>query len=207
MTVSRIIATTVHGFYADWDERKLEKPAILAYVGDVYKGLQAPSMNQADCQWAQRHLLIASGLYGVLRPFDRIQAYRLEMKARLPVGRRQNVTDFWSPSLADYVQSRGDNWLCNCCSEEYAKAVITGLQLPIVTPVFFDTKPNGVIGTVPIYSKLMRGVMARWMIDQRVTEPAQLKVFSAHGYEYDVALSKPGFPAFSRSKMVPLRFS
>ncbi|MDL2342262.1 MAG: YaaA family protein [Patescibacteria group bacterium] len=206
MQVSAPIALTVQAAYGDWQGTKAGKPALWSYTGDVYKGVRARDLTVADAQWAQEHLLIASGLYGLVRPYDGIQPYRLEMKAALAVGRRKNLVEFWSRTLGDYVNQQGADWLCNCSSDEYARATLKHLKLPIVTPVFFDTKPSGVVGTVPIYSKMMRGVMARWLIDHQVTEPDQLMAFTAHGYSYDPVRSKPGFPAFRRPKMVPLRF-
>ena len=207
MAVSRPIAITVQQNYADWHTHEAGKPALWSYSGDVYKGLQAAGLTAADADWAQQHLLIASGLYGLVRPYDGIQAYRLEMKANLPIERRKNLYNFWGDSLSGYVRSQGYDWLCNCSSEEYAKPVLKGLTLPVITPVFFDIKPNGVVGSVPIYSKLMRGVLARWMVDNRLTSSEQLQTFYAHGYSYDAARSRPNAPAFSRAKMVPLRFS
>ena len=206
MSVSKPIALAVQQYYEQWDLATLGKPALWSYTGDVYRGLQAPSLNQSDADWAQQHLMIASGLYGLVRPYDGVQAYRLEMKAALQVGRCKNLYSYWGNILSDYVQAQGYNWLCNCCSDEYAKPVLKGVTLPVITPVFFDTKPSGEIGQVPIYSKIMRGVYARWMIDHRINAPEQLTDFAAHGYSYDLARSHPNFPAFSRAKMVPLRF-
>ncbi len=206
MAVSRPLAVTTQRYYTDWRSDKAGKAALWSYSGDVYKGLQALTMKPADSGWAQQHLLIASGLYGLVRPYDGVQSYRLEMKAGLAVGAHQNLSDFWGDSLSGFVQSQGYDWLCNCSSEEYAKPVLTGLQLPVTTPIFLDAKPSGAVGSVPIYSKLMRGVLARWMIDNRVVRPDQLPGFSAHGYSYDAARSQPNAPAFSRPKMVPLRF-
>lgn len=207
MGVSKPLAKTVQEYYRLWNVDAPGKPALRAYTGDVYKGLQASTMSREDADWAEQHLIIASGLYGLLRPYDGVQNYRLEMKAALPVGRRRNLYDFWRDSLMEYVQSRCADWLCNCCSDEYARPVLTGLKLPVVTPVFMDTKPNGTVGVVPIYSKIMRGVFARWLIDNRIAQPEQMKKFRGHGYTYDDVRSRPNFPVFSRSMMVPLRFT
>lgn len=207
MGISLPIAQTVHDYYDQWAVTNPGKPALWSYTGDVYKGLQAPTMSLSDSNWAQKHLVIASGLYGLVRPYDGVQAYRLEMKASLGIGRHKTLSEFWGNALVQYVQEKGYDWLCNCSSEEYSRPVVKGLALPVITPVFFDTKPNGVVGQVPIYSKLMRGVFARWIIDHRVTSPDQLSTFQAHGYKYDAIRSLPSFPAFSRVKMVPLRFN
>lgn len=207
MGISLPIAQTVYDYYAQWAATNPGKPALWSYSGDVYKGLQAPTMSLSDSHWAQKQLVIASGLYGFVRPYDGVQAYRLEMKANLGIGRYKTLSEFWGNTLAQYVQGTGYDWLCNCSSEEYSRPLIKGITLPVITPVFFDTKPTGVVGQVPIYSKMMRGVFARWMIDHRVTSPDQLSAFQAHGYKYDAARSLPSFPAFSRVKMVPLRFN
>lgn len=207
MSVSKPIAEAVHGSYANWRPSSTGKVALWTYTGDVYKGLQAKTMSKANADWAEQHLLIASGLYGLVRPYDGIQSYRLEMKSALRIGQKQNLYEFWEDKLSSYVNNSSASWVCNCSSDEYSRATVTGLKIPVVTPVFFDKKPNGLVGTVPIYSKMMRGVIARWMIDNRINKAEQLKDFKGHGYSYDAARSKPGFPAFSRAKMVPLQFN
>ena len=207
MAISPGIASTVHASYAAWQPEASGRPALWTYKGDVYKGVRANHLTRGDADWAQQHIVIASGLYGLVRPFDGIQSYRLEMKSALKIGRSDNLYTFWGEKLAEYVDARGSDWVCNLSSEEYAKPVTKYVHTNVVTPVFFDTKPSGAVGTVPIYSKMMRGVMARWMIDQRLQTPEQLKLFSAHGYRYDAQRSKKDFPAFSRVTMVPLIFT
>ena len=207
MAVSLPIAVTVQKYYAAWQSQTTGKPAIWTYTGDVYKGFQAVTMSLEDADWAQQHIVISSGLYGLLRPYDGVQAYRLEMKTALSVGGMKNLSEFWTEPLASYIAKRSSDWLCNCSSEEYAKPVLKNITLPVITPVFFDTKPNGAVSTVPIYSKIMRGVFARWMVDKRIENLDQLPDFQAHDYSYNVDRSKPNFPAFSRAKMVPLRFN
>lgn len=206
MGVSDAIAATVHEYYSDWDKTKPGRPALWTYVGDVYKGVQAKTLTLEDAKWAQEHLMIASGLYGLVRPFDGIQAYRLEMKTAVAVKRHKNLYNFWGADLADYVDASMSEWICNCSSDEYAKPILKYTKKTVVTPFFYDTKPSGVIGPVPIYSKMMRGALARWMIDNRVSDPQQLEKFSAHGYRFDAACSQTDKPVFSRSKMVPLKF-
>ncbi len=207
MSVSPDIATNVHAMYDQWTEQG-GKPALWAYKGDVYKGMKAQIMPAEAAQWAQQHLLILSGLYGLVRPYDAIQRYRLEMKLALKVGRRANLYEFWADDLAKYVEVGTNDVVCNLSSDEYARVVLRKLPktVRVVTPVFFDVKPNGVIGTVPIYSKMMRGVVARWMIDERVDDPTGLVRFTGHSYAYDAERSRPDAPAFFREKMVPLRF-
>lgn len=208
MGVSQPIAKSVVDMYASWNQAADGRPALWTYKGDVYKGIKAHKLDAAGAEWAQNRLLILSGLYGSLRPYDGIQAYRLEMKSRPKIGRANTLNEFWSDKLSQYIVSRGSGWVCNLSSNEYAKPALRHLpkDLAVITPVFFDTKPTGIIGTVPIYSKMMRGVLCRWMIDQRVDTPEQLEQFTGHNYAYDSARSQPGYPAFSRKVMKPLVF-
>jgi hypothetical protein len=207
MKVSPTIAADVHAMYAKWQSGR-EKAALWAYRGDVYKGVKADLLNESAADWAQKHLLIMSGLYGIVRPFDAISNYRLEMKASLSVGSARNIYDFWSDTLANYVESHADGVVCNLSSDEYAKPVTSQLtkNVRVVTPRFYDNRPNGTVGKAPIYNKMMRGVMARWMIDHRIETPVGLKHFSGHGYNYDTVRSTVDGPAFYREKMTPLVF-
>lgn len=205
MSVSDGIAQTTRASYAQWGG--VTQPAIYAYVGDVYKGFFARTLSREDLEWAQRHLRILSGLYGALRPLDYVSAYRLEMRAKLAVADAKDLYDFWGRDVAAFVDADAEGIVCVLSSEEYAKVVTADTSCRIITPVFLDKKQNGKIGTVPIYSKMMRGVMARWMIDNRVTTPDQLKDFSLYGYSYDKAHSTDDGPAFYREVMTPLRFN
>lgn len=182
-------------------------PSIYAYAGDVYKGFYAATLQAEDIQWAQDHTITLSGLYGVLRPLDQISAYRLEMKAKLRVNHAKNLYEFWGDRLAKYIDDVADGVICVLSSDEYAKVITAHTSCRTVTPVFLDAKPNGTIGTVPIYSKMMRGVMARWIIDHRINSSEGLNGFSMHGYSYDPARSTDDRPAFFREIMTPLRFS
>lgn len=186
----------------------IQRPALWAYKGDVYKGVKAQNLTQADAEWAQQHIMILSGLYGILRPYDAISPYRLEMKAKLAVGQAKNLYEYWGDRLAKVVVERADGVVCVLSSEEYAKAVVKYLpkDIRVVNPVFYDVKPSGKIGVAPIYSKMMRGVMARWMIDNRADTPEALKAFTGHGYSYDVDRSTEDNPAFFRKVMTPLVF-
>lgn len=202
---SDAIVAKTKAAYEQWGDTT--NPAIYAYIGDVYKGFYATTLRADDVRWAQDHILTLSGLYGVLRPLDEISAYRLEMKAKLAVGQTKNLYEFWNNKLAEYIDETADGVVCVLSSDEYAKVVTAHTRCRIVTPVFLDKKPNGTIGTVPIYSKMMRGVMARWIIDARVDTPDRLQEFSAHGYSYDIANSTHDRPAFYREVMTPLKFT
>lgn len=207
MRTSTTLTNQVMAMYQSGDR----KSALWTYHGDVFKGVQAASLGLADVEWAQQHLLIPSAVYGLLRPLDVISPYRLEMSAVLAVGDSHHLYDFWATRLANYVQGRPElsSVLCVLASKEYARAVLAQLphSIRVVTPVFMDRKSNGTLGQVPIYSKMMRGVMARWLIDQRIDQPDRLMEFSAHGYQYDPSRSTPDQPVFCRQVMTPLVFN
>lgn len=204
MHISPALATSVAQKYGVWG--KSVKPAIYTYVGDVYKGFYAKTLSPSDVVWAEQHLMIMSGLYGILRPLDLVSGYRLEMKARLAVGKSKDIYEFWGDKLARVADEKSDGVICVLSSDEYARPVTRFATSQIVTPTFFDTKPGGVIGTVPIYSKMMRGVMARWVIDNRVNDPIDLQAFTGQGYAYSSALSKKNQPAFYRKTPVPIAY-
>ena len=204
MHVSETIATTNHERIGTWGENL--KPALWAYRGDVYKGMYADKLSHQDALWAGEHIRIMSGLYGVLRPSDAVSPYRLEMKAKVRVGQVNDLYALWKDVLAKSVDQASGGVVCNLSSEEYAKPVTKFSKSRIVTPVFMDHKPNGTVGPVPIYSKMMRGVMARWIIDHRIDHPDQLVDFDRFDYIYDASRSKKDMPAFVRSVMTPLVF-
>lgn len=206
MKISPALVEKVQKMYSQW-QAEGEKPALYTYVGDVFKGMKANEMPKESAEWAEKHLLIMSGLYGVVRPFDRISPYRLEMKANLSISGSRNLYDFWGNDLSEYVRLHSDRLVFNLSSDEYAGVVIRNLpkDVRVIFPVFYDERPSGV-GRAPIYNKMMRGVLARWMIDHRAKLPEDLKAFTMHGYRYDSSRSTPNEPAFYRSKMTPLVF-
>lgn len=204
MQVSETIAKTNHQRMQHWGEQS--KPALWAYRGDVYKGMYADQLTERDSLWAQAHLMIMSGLYGMVRPYDLISPYRLEMKAKLRVGENKDLYDFWGSELAVYADDHSHGIICNLASDEYARPVTRHAQSKTITPVFMDHRPNGQIGPAPIYNKMMRGVMAHWMIKHQVDDPEQLKEFTGHGYVFDPSRSTGDAPAFLRTKMTPLVF-
>lgn len=204
MHASDTILANVATMYKQWGT--VIKPSAFMYKGDVYKGFYSNTLNTEDVIWMQENLMILSGLYGLLKPLDEISQYRLEMKAAVSVGASKNLYEFWGDTLAEYADTYSDGIICMLSSEEYARPIRKYSQSRIVTPVFMDHKPNGTIGPVPIYSKMMRGVMARWIIDHRVSHPDQLVDFDRFGYIYDESRSKPDSPAFVRQTMIPLVF-
>lgn len=204
MHVSESIARTNHRRMQQWGN--VSKPALWAYRGDVYKGMYADQLTETNAEWAQNHLVIMSGLYGAVRPYDMISPYRLEMKAKLSVDHKKDLYDFWDSELATYADSRSDGVICNLASDEYGRPVTRHAKSRIITPVFMDHRPSGQIGPAPIYNKMMRGVMAHWMIKQQIDDPEDLKNFAGHGYVFDASRSTSNAPAFLRAKMTPLVF-
>jgi cytoplasmic iron level regulating protein YaaA (DUF328/UPF0246 family) len=204
MSVSRDIAIENHRRFQQWGDQR--KPALWAYRGDVYKGMYADTLTERDVAWADDHIRIMSGLYGILRPRDVISPYRLEMKAKVDVSDRRNLYEFWGQKLAKVADEASDGIICNLSSDEYAKPITKYTKSRVVTPIFMDHKPNGAVGAVPIYSKMMRGVMARWIIDHRIDNPHDLKPFDRFEYYYDETKSSTDAPVFVHKKMTPLVF-
>lgn len=180
----------------------LTRPAALAFAGDTYQGLEASSLDADELAWAQDHLRILSGLYGVLRPLDRIQAYRLEMGSRLKTRRGKSLYDYWRDSLSKALNEQAEKMdadtLVNCASQEYFGAVAPkALKLRVVTPVFMEDKA-GSPKIVSFFAKKARGAMARFVIQNRLTDPAALLDFDTGGYAYRADLSQPEKPVFVR---------
>ncbi|MEL6957500.1 MAG: peroxide stress protein YaaA [Pseudomonadota bacterium] len=179
------------------------KPAALAFNGDTYQGLEFKTLADEDRAYAQDHLRILSGLYGLLRPLDAIQPYRLEMGSRLKTRRGKSLYEYWGDTLAKALnelgEAQGTDTLVNCASQEYFGAADTKkLKLRVIHPVFMelkDDKPR----IVSFFAKKARGAMARHIIENRVTDLNGLKAFSAGGYQFDPDLSE------SDEKLVFLR--
>ncbi|MFM2482488.1 peroxide stress protein YaaA [Celerinatantimonas sp. YJH-8] len=164
------------------------KPAILAFKGDVYTGLDADSLSESDLEYASNHLRILSGLYGVLRPLDLMMAYRLEMGIKLKNPRGNDLYQFWGTLITDKLNEvlaqQQDEWLINLASNEYFKSVKPKeLQAKIITPVFKDFK-NGQYKVISFYAKKARGLMVRYMLQHRIDDPLQLQAFDWEGYQY-----------------------
>ncbi len=178
------------------------KPAALAFNGDTYQGLEAKTLSTDDLRWAQDHLAILSGLYGLLRPLDAIQPYRLEMGSRLKTRRGNNLYDYWGATLAKALNAQARTFdatvLVNCASQEYFAAVDQkALKLRVITPQFMEVK-DARPRIVSFFAKRARGAMARFIIENRVSDPAGLLGFSSGGYVYDPDLSGPDTPVFLR---------
>ena len=177
--------------YAAWSPRSTlrnARPAVLAFNGDVYEGLQARTLPVADLEWAQQHVAILSGLYGVLRPLDLLQPYRLEMGIRLATPQGSNLYQFWGSSIAQHLNQRlradTSPVVVNLASQEYFKAVDRKtLKAPVVECVFEDYK-GGAYKVISFHAKRARGLMARYAIEHRITTPEGLKHFDSEGYAH-----------------------
>ncbi|MDM8347339.1 peroxide stress protein YaaA [Pseudomonas sp. sp1636] len=178
------------------------KQALLAFKGDVYTGLHAEDFSEADFDFAQAHLRMLSGLYGVLRPLDLMQPYRLEMGTKLANPRGNNLYDFWGERISGWLNealaAQGDEVLLNLASTEYFSAVKRKvLNARIIDTEFKDLK-NGQYKIISFYAKKARGLMARHVIKERVSNPEQLKAFNSQGYAYSAAHSTPNKLVFLR---------
>ena len=190
--------------FAAEPEAEALRPAARAFAGDTYAGLEARTLDADALDWAQDHLRILSGLYGVLRPLDGIQPYRLEMGSRLKTRRGPDLYRYWADRIARSLRAQADavgtDVLVNCASPEYFGAVDTeALGLCIVTPVFMEDKPGGP-KIVSFFAKKARGAMARFVVERRLTDPESLTAFDAGGYCHAPDLSEPDRPVFLRSE-------
>jgi len=180
------------------------RPAAFAFAGDTYAGLEAKTLDRDALDFAQERLRILSGLYGLLRPLDAIQPYRLEMGSKLKTRKGKDLYAWWGDrlgrALQEQAEATGARALVNCASQEYFGAVDTSaLAVPVITPVFLEDKPGGP-KVVSFFAKKARGAMARFIVERRLTEPESLLEFDAGGYAHAPDLSEPGRPAFLRAE-------
>lgn len=207
MGVSENIAELNHERFMNWGTPftlKNAKQAILTFKGDVYTGLEAETLSAKELAFAQKHLAILSGLYGVLRPLDLMQPYRLEMGLKFANSGGKNLYEFWGDSINDAVagllKKSGSDVLVNLASNEYFKSVrAKGLEADIVTPVFKDKK-NGKYRVISFFAKKARGQMARYIIDNALNEPDGLKKFRVDGYRFNKGESTARELVFTRDK-------
>jgi cytoplasmic iron level regulating protein YaaA (DUF328/UPF0246 family) len=178
------------------------KPAALAFNGDTYQGLEAKTLSDDDMAYGQDHLRILSGLYGLLRPLDAIQPYRLEMGSRLKTRRGKSLYDYWGTTISEALNTQADamgtDTLVNCASQEYFGAADTkALKLNVITPVFMEVKDDRP-RIVSFFAKRARGAMARHIIEHRVTTHQGINEFKSGGYVFDPDLSTENRPVFLR---------
>lgn len=192
MNISPRLAELNANRYTEWDvsnHNQQGKPAVLVYKGDVYQGLDAETLKKADLEFLNKHLRILSGLYGILKPLDRILPYRLDMGAALTVGKKKNLYDFWTSGVTDYISKAmkelKTSVLVNLASEEYFKTLDDeNLDIEVITPVFKDLK-NGKYKVISFFAKKARGMMARYIADKNIENPEDLKLFNQDGYYFD----------------------
>jgi len=192
MDISPALSKLNYERYRDFDAQTAQ-PCVFMFDGDVYAGLQARTLDAGGLTWTQDHLRILSGLYGVLRPLDKIRPYRLEMGSMLKTGRAHSLYQFWgdtlAKSLSDELKTQGGDTIVNLASQEYARAALTkALRAKVVSPRFLEIKGNEA-KIVSFFAKKARGLMARYMIDHRIDRPDGLKDFDVAGYIFRADLS------------------
>ncbi len=208
MDLSENLATLNVDRYAAWQAvatPKNSKPAVLAFDGDVYAGLQARTLKTADLTWAQQHIVILSGLYGVLRPLDRLQPYRLEMGTALANPRGKDLYAWWGDTVAEHLNAlQADEEqpvVVNLASVEYARVALRkSLRARVVDCVFEETNPDGSHQVISFFAKKARGLMARYAIENRVRSVRALQAFAADGYALDRAATQPQRLVFRRPR-------
>lgn len=202
-TLAKLNVDRYQGWESAYDSDKA-RPAIHAFRGDVYVGLDADTLKKPDLQFAQKHLRILSGLYGVLRPFDLIQAHRLEMGTALKTRRGKSLYEFWGERLTQHLNeelaARQHEIVVNLASNEYFKSVKQRqLKARLISPVFKDQK-NGEYKVISFFAKKARGAMARHLIQLRASDVEAVTAFSDLGYRHDPEQSSEGKPVFLRAE-------
>ena len=205
MGLSDQLAALNVGRYRDWSKKFTEensKPAIYAFDGDVYDGFDVKTLDAKAIAFAQDHIRILSGLYGALRPLDLMQPYRLEMGTAFKNARGKDLYAFWGErvthSLKQVLEQQKKPVLLNLASEEYFKVLqAKNLDCPVISPIFQDGK-DGKYKIISFYAKRARGLMARFVVENRITDAADLKGFNLDGYKYVPSESKPEKPLFRR---------
>ncbi len=196
MHVSAAMAEKTHRLIQGYDMHNATLPAIDSFLGDIYSGLQVQTFSEEDCQYANEHLRILSGLYGVLRALDSVQPYRLEMGYKLPTKHIQSLYKFWDRAIADTLPTGG--LIINLSAVEYTKTVLPYLEnTNVISPKFLTVHPKTKKPTfVTVHAKIARGAFARWLIQNRIQTAAELLQFNDLGYQYNKALSTPYEPMF-----------
>ena len=197
MGISEALAHKTHSMWSEWDvEPKHQSLAIDSFVGDIYSGLQANTLSAHDRDYAQQTLRILSGLYGILRPYDGVRPYRLEMGYKLPSSHYKNLYAYWDGDIADTLPAKG--LIVNLSAVEYTKTVLPYVERSrVVAPRFLTKNPaTGEIKQVIVHTKIARGAFARWLIQSRITSADDLVQFSELNYRYEPSLSTPIEPVF-----------
>jgi cytoplasmic iron level regulating protein YaaA (DUF328/UPF0246 family) len=206
MGLSDKLATLNYDRYQSWTASKKvssdSKPSMLVFKGDVYQGLQAEHLSKQEMAFAQKHIRILSGLYGILRPLDLMKPYRLEMGTKLETAKGKNLYEFWGDriqkNVLDELKNLKSDLLINLASKEYFLALGKMPEnVNVVSPVFKDFK-NGNYKIISFYAKKARGLMSRWIIQNKITDFENLKSFNVDGYKYSKAESTMTSPVFLR---------
>lgn len=205
MGVSSKIAYLNHDRFAQWKAPFTEeesRQALYAFKGEVYNGLDAYSLSQEESDYAQEHMRMLSGLYGLLRPYDMILPYRLEMGTKLQTDKFKNLYEFWgdkiTKSLQKAIDESGTSVLVNLASNEYFKSVNTKkIKSPIITPIFKEAKGDS-YKVISIFAKKARGLMSRFIIENQIQDPEELKHFDKEGYFFNEELSTNTELTFTR---------
>lgn len=207
MSISPKLATLNSNRFHHWSlpfNLNNAKQSLLAFKGDVYTALDAKSLNNKELVFAQDHLRILSGLYGVLRPLDLIQAYRLEMGTQLSNIRGNNLYEFWGNKITESInqdlKKQQDNTLINLASNEYFKSVnVEKLNANVITPIFKDQK-NGIYKVISFFAKKARGLMSRYIIQHKLNKPEDIKQFDLAGYTFSTNASTDNEWVFIREE-------
>lgn len=165
------------------------KQSLLAFKGDVYNGINAPSFSVKDLEFAQKNVRILSGLYGVLRPLDLIQPYRLEMGTKLGNAQGNNLYDYWGKDISEILNEDEEELIVNLASNEYFKAIDKKILKAQILDISFKEKKNDTYRVISVYAKRARGLMINYIIRNRLTDAEALKEFSDEGYKYNQELS------------------
>ena len=209
MSISEALTDLNTKRYQTWsgvtEPSKNSRQAILAFTGDVYQGLDAKSITEEQLNFAQKHLLILSGMYGALRPLDIMEPYRLEMGTSLKVGRADNLYQFWKDKPTEQINQQlkelGSDVVVNLASNEYFKVINRKrLNGTLISPEFKDAK-NGKYKIISFFAKKARGYMSRYIIENGITNPNDLEGFDTDGYRFNGDLSKKGNPVFTREEI------
>ena len=208
MGLSDKLATLNYDRYQSWTASKKasndSKPSLLVFKGDVYQGLQAEDLTKKEMNFAQKHVRILSGVYGILRPLDLMKPYRLEMGTKLETSQGKNLYEFWGDKIQknvlDELKNQKSDLLINLASKEYFTVLgKVPEDVNVISPAFKDYK-NGKYKIISFYAKKARGLMARWIIQNKVTDFENLKDFDVEGYKYSKAESTSTTPVFLRKQ-------
>lgn len=206
MNVNNDIADLNYQRYLEWKipfEDDKAKQAIFAFKGHVFQGLKINDFDYEDLKYAQNHLRILSGLYGVLKPLDKILAYRLEMGTKIKIGKNKNLYDFWSKSIKDNLENslkgQKNKTIVNLASDEYSKAArLNEIDANVISPVFKDYK-NGKYKVISVYAKMARGMMTSFILKNRIENIEDIKHFDSENYFFNSELSTENEFVFTRN--------